>query len=217
MKKVAVILSGCGVMDGGEIHESVLTLLSLSKHGATYQCMAPDILQRRVVNHLSKAEEKQTRNVLIEAARIARGDIIDVKHARAEDYLAVILPGGSGAALNLSDFAVQGSECTVQKDVAQFVKAMAFAGKPMGFICIAPALIAKILGPGIKMTIGNDPATAEKMKAMGNVHVECSVTNCVVDEAHKVVSTPAYMLGKTINEVAIGIDNLVQKVLSLAA
>lgn len=217
MKKVAVILSGCGVMDGGEIHESVLTLLSLSKHGATYQCMAPDIPQRRVVNHVSKMEEKETRNVLIEAARIARGEIIDIKNARAEDYVAVILPGGSGAALNLSDFAVQGADCTVQKDVVQFVKAMASMRKPMGFICIAPALIAKILGPGIKMTIGNDATTAEKMKAMGNVHVECTVAMCVVDEAHKVVSTPAYMLGKTISDVATGIDNLVQKVLELTA
>jgi enhancing lycopene biosynthesis protein 2 len=217
MKKIAVILSGCGAMDGSEIHESVLTLLALSKQGVHYQCLAPNMPQSRVINHFSKLPESTRRNILEEAARIARGDIIDITQARVKDYAAVIIPGGSGAAWNLSDFASKGVACTVQPDVAHFVKAMAQAGKPLGFICIAPVLIAKILGPGIKMTIGNDQATADKVTAMGNIHVECRVTECIVDDLHKVVSTPAYMLGKSIAEVASGIEALVQQILNFIA
>lgn len=217
MKKVAVVLSGCGVFDGSEIHESVLTLLALSRAGAEYQCLAPDKLQRRVVNHLTgKEEPEQSRNVLVEAARIARGKIIDLAEANPDHYDALIFPGGFGAATNLCDFAISGASCEVEPVVLHFTRAMAAAKKPVGFICIAPAMIAKIYGSGIKMTIGNDPETIKTLTAMGNDHIECSVADCIIDNQHKVVSTPAYMLGQTIAEVAEGIDKLVKSVLELA-
>jgi enhancing lycopene biosynthesis protein 2 len=218
MKPIAVMLAGCGVADGSEIHESVLTLLALDKAGAAYQCMAPNIPQRRVMNHLTQQEDStQSRNVLVEAARIARGNILDVSKAKAEDYAALIFPGGFGAALNLCDFALQGANCTVQPNVLAFADAFVKAGKPMGFICIAPSMIAKIYGPGVELTIGNDQQTAQKLEAMGAKHVNCAVDACVVDEPHKVVSTPAYMLAKSIKEAATGIDKLVNEVLALAA
>lgn len=217
MKKIAVILSGCGVFDGSEIHESVLTLLALSQAGAEYQCLAPDILQQRVINHYTgKQEVADTRYVLVEAARIARGDILNVAEADPGSYDALIFPGGFGAATNLCDFAVSGPNCKVEPSVLKFAQAIAAAKKPIGFICIAPAMIARIYGRGIKMTIGNDPETIATLAAMGNQHIECSVSDYVVDNEHKVVTTPAYMLGKSVAEVAEGIHKLVTKVLELA-
>lgn len=217
MKKIAVILSGCGVFDGSEIHESVLTLLALSRSGVEYQCLAPNIAQRRVVNHLTGEEvSNETRNVLVEAARIARGKITDIANANPDDFDAMILPGGFGAATNLCDFALSGASCQVEPSVLKFTQTMAKAKKVAGFICIAPSLIAKIYGSGIKMTIGNDPDTIKTLAAMGNQHIECTVDSCIVDNDYKVVSTPAYMLGNNIAEVAQGIEKLVAEVLKLA-
>lgn len=216
MKKVAVLLSGCGVFDGSEIQESVLTLLALSRAGVEYQCLAPDILQKRVINHFTgKQELEESRNVLVEAARIARGDIISVAEADPGDYAALIFPGGFGAATNLCDFAVSGPDCQLEPNVLKFAMAMATAKKPIGFICIAPAMIAKIYGRGVNMTIGNDADTIETLTVMGNQHIECTVTECVIDRKYKVVTTPAYMLGKSVAEVAEGIHKLVTKVLEL--
>ena len=217
MKKVAVMLSGCGVFDGSEIQESVLTLLALSRAGAQYQCLAPDVIQQRVINHYSgKQEASETRNVLVEAARIARGDILDVAEADPADYDALIFPGGFGVVTTLCDFAMAGPDCHIEPAVLKFAQAMAEAKKAVGFICIAPAMIASIYGSGIKVTIGNDPATIEILTAMGNEHIECTVSDYVVDNGHKVVTTPAYMLGKSVADVADGINKLVLKVLELA-
>lgn len=166
-KKVAVILSGCGVYDGAEIHESVITLLRLSQRGAEAQCFAPNIAQHHVVNHLTGEEMPESRNVLVESARIARGEVKDLREARAEDYDALIVPGGFGAAKNLSDFAINGAQCQVQPDVLALAKAFAEAGKPVGLICIAPAMAAKIYGAGVQCTIGNDADTADALKQMG--------------------------------------------------
>lgn len=215
MKKVAVVLSGCGKMDGSEIHEAVLTLLALDKAGVTYQCFAPDILQHQVVNHATGATVNEQRNVLVESARIARCEIEDVAKADPKDFVAVVFPGGFGAALNLSDFAVKGAECRVEPNTLKFAKAMAKAGKVLGFICIAPTLIPRIFDEPVDMTIGTDVQTAQAVETMGAHHVPCSVTECVVDKKHKVVSTPAYMLGQRISEVATGIEKVVQAVLSL--
>ncbi|CAM4389538.1 MAG: Glyoxalase ElbB [Legionellaceae bacterium] len=216
MKKVAVILSGCGVYDGSEIHESVLTLLALSQANAEYQCLAPDILQQRVINHfVGHQEPAETRNVLVESARIARGDILSTAEAEPSDYHALIFPGGFGAAINLCDYAIKGPSCVVEPSVLKFAEAIALAKKPIGFICISPALIAKIYGPGVKMTIGNDKETMETLTSMGNNPIECSVTECVIDKTHKVVSTPAYMLGKSIAQVNNGISQLVKAVLAM--
>ncbi len=215
-KKVAVILSGCGVYDGAEIYESVLTLLRLDQRGAQVQCFAPNVEQMHVIDHYRGEEMNGTRNVLVEAARIARGNIKDLREARVEDFDALILPGGFGVAKNLSDFAVSGANCSVQPDVLAFTQAFAQAGKPIGLICIAPALAAKIFGAGVQCTIGNDADTAAAMEKMGAHHQECPVEDIVIDRRHKLVTTPAYMLAKSISEAATGINKLVDEVLILA-
>ena len=215
-KKVAVILSGCGVYDGAEIHESVLALLRLSQRGAEVQCFAPDIPQHHVINHLTGQESAESRNVLVEAARIARGKIRDVRELQAADYDALVIPGGFGAAKNLSDFAFRGASCAVQPDVLAAARGFAAAHKPVGLICIAPALAARIYGAGVQCTIGNDPDTAATLADMGTEHVECAVDDVVVDAQRKLVTTPAYMLAKSLAEAASGINKLVDRVLELA-
>lgn len=214
-KKIAVILSGCGVYDGAEIHESVITLLRLDQRGAQVECFAPDVAQLHVINHLTGEEMPESRNVLVESARIARGAVKDIGQANAADFDALILPGGFGAAKNLSNFAVEGAGCSINPQVLALAEAFAEAGKPVGLICISPALAAKIYGPGVTCTIGNDADTAAALDKMGATHVECTVEDIVEDQARKLVSTPAYMLGKNISEVASGINKLVDRVLEL--
>lgn len=215
-KKVAVILSGCGVYDGAEIHESVITLLRLSQRGAKVQCFAPNIAQHHVLNHLTGEEMAESRNVLVESARIARGEVKDVREAKVEDFDALLIPGGFGAAKNLSDFAFKGDQCEVQPDVLALAKAFAVAKKPVGLICIAPAMAARIYGAGVECTIGNDEGTAQALTRMGAKHVECTVEDIVEDKAHKLVTTPAYMLAQSIAEAASGINKAVDRVLELA-
>ena len=214
-KQIAVILSGCGVYDGAEIHESVITLLRLDQRGAQVECFAPDVAQLHVINHLTGEEMPESRNVLVESARIARGAVKDIGQANAADFDALIVPGGFGAAKNLSNFAVEGAGCSINPQVLALAEAFAEAGKPVGLICISPALAAKIYGPGVTCTIGNDADTAAALDKMGATHVECTVEDIVEDPARKLVSTPAYMLGKNISEVASGINKLVDRVLEL--
>lgn len=211
-KKIAVVLSGCGVYDGAEIHESVLVMLRLSQLGIAYQCLAPNINQMHVVNHLTGEEMPETRNVLVEAARIARGDVLDIAKAIATDYDAVIFPGGFGVAKNLCNFAVKGPDMTLNADVAAFAQAIQSAGKPVGLICIAPAMAPRLFGEGTQCTIGTDADTAAAIKAMGGDHKDCSVYQLVVDETKNVISTPAYMLAGNIAEAAEGISRLVETV-----
>ena len=214
-KKVAVILSGCGVYDGAEIYESVVALLRLDQRGAQVQCFAPNIAQLHVINHLTGEEMPESRNVLVESARIARGEIKDIREADAEDFDALIIPGGFGSAKNLSNFAIEGTGCTVQPDVLALTEAFAEAGKPVGLICISPALAAKIYGPGVTCTIGNDAETAAALNKMGATHKDCAVSDIVEDKARKLVTTPAYMLAQSISEAASGINKLVDRVLEL--
>ena len=219
-KKIGVVLSGCGVMDGAEIHESVITLLALDREGAQAVCMAPNMDQMHVINHLTNSEiAGEKRNVLVEAARIARGDIRDIKDVGADELDGVIFPGGYGAAKNLCDFSVKGENCHVHPEVARLVREMSKAHKPIGVVCIAPAMMAKMaqeLGSKVKLTIGNDSETASALKSMGVDHIDTPVTDIVVDEQHKIVSTPAYMLAQRISEAATGIEKLVKKVLAFA-
>ncbi|MDH1009115.1 isoprenoid biosynthesis glyoxalase ElbB [Pseudomonas nicosulfuronedens] len=216
MKKVAVILSGCGVYDGAEIHESVITLLRLSQRGAQVQCFAPNIEQHHVLNHLTGEEMAEKRNVLVESARIARGEVKDVREAKVEDFDALIVPGGFGAAKNLSDFAFKGDQCEVQPDVLALAKAFAAAKKPVGLICIAPAMAARIYGEGVECTIGTDEGTAKALTNMGAKHIDCAVEDIVEDKDRKLVTTPAYMLAQSIAEAASGINKAVDRVLELA-
>ncbi|MBB71695.1 MAG: isoprenoid biosynthesis protein ElbB [Legionellales bacterium] len=215
MTKIAVVLSGCGFMDGSEIYETVSTLLSLSQEGVEYQCFAPDMVQHKVVNYLTGEDVAEQRNVLVESARLARGDIKDIKQANADEFDGLIFPGGFGAALNLSDFAVNGADCEINPDVEQFAKAMHGAGKPVGYICIAPAMAPRLCGEGVQCTIGNDADTAAAIEAMGGKHQNCDTRAIVVDETNKVVSTPAYMLGQSIAEVYEGINKLVKQVVKM--
>jgi len=217
MTKVAVVLAGCGVYDGAEIHEAVLTLLALDRRDVSYQCFAPDIPQLHVVNHLTgQVAAGETRNVLIEAARIARGKVLDLAAANAADFDALLVPGGFGAAKNLCDFAVAGSNMKVQPDFLRFAQAMHKAGKPIGLICIAPAMAAKIFGAGVECTIGNDAETAAAITAMGAKHIDCAVEKALVDKRNKLVTTPAYMLAQRIGEAATGIEQCVEAVLAMA-
>lgn len=215
-KKVAVILSGCGFKDGGEIYEATLTLLALDEADAVVQCFAPDMPQLHVVNHLTGEEMPESRNVLVEAARLARGHIKPVTEARVADFDALVIPGGFGAAKNLCNFAVKGSDMTVQPDVLAFARGMNAAGKPVGLVCIAPAMAPAIGGVGTQYTIGNDAGTAAAINVMGGKHVECAVDECVVDREHKIVTTPAYMYPARIRDARAGIKKLVAAVLDLA-
>jgi enhancing lycopene biosynthesis protein 2 len=214
-KNVCVILSGCGVFDGAEIHESVVTLLTLARAGATYRCAAPDKPQMHVINHLEgKPAEGETRNVLVEAARIARGAISPLSEIRATDYDAVFLPGGFGAAKNLSDFAVNGAGGSADPELVRVLQEFRAAGKPIGAVCIAPAVLVLALGEG-EVTIGSDEGTAAAIAAAGGSHVACPVTEMHVDEARKIVTAPAYMVDTTLDRVAEGIEKAVHATLGL--
>ncbi len=215
-KKVGVLLSGCGVYDGTEIQEAVLTLLALDRAGAESVCMAPNMDKLHVVNHVTQEVVDEKRNVLLESARIARGDIKDLKDVHASDLDALIIPGGFGAAKNLSDFAVKGSEANVHSDVKRILQEMVAAGKPIGAMCIAPATLTKALSEiRPEVTIGNDPATASAIEAMGGLHKKCTVESVYIDQKNKIVTTPAYMLGPGIKDIAAGIESLVDQVISM--
>jgi len=218
MPVIGIALSGCGVFDGSEIHEAVLTLYFLRKAGAEVLFMAPRRPQLHVINHLTGEESVgETRDVLVESARIARGEIQDLATVHEDQLDALIFPGGFGAAKNLCDFALKGEDCSVDDDVERLVREMRTAGKPIGSICISPALLARVLGEGdgAELTVGNDADTAGKIERMGSTHVPCPVEDIVVDEARRIVTTPAYMLATDITETAAGIEKLVDRVLAM--
>ena len=219
MKKIGVVLSGCGVYDGAEIHESVITLLAIDRAGAQAVCMAPNVDQMHVVNHLTGEESAgEKRNVLVEAARIARGEIKDISTVKADDIDALVFPGGFGAAKNLSSFAVKGENCDVHPEVVRLVKEFAAKQKPQAVLCIAPAMMAKIYEDAPKkpvLTIGNDKETSGKIEIMGSRHQDCAANDFVFDAENKIVSTPAYMLGQSISEVAEGIEKTINELIKL--
>ncbi|KIH75978.1 Enhancing lycopene biosynthesis protein 2 [Geoalkalibacter ferrihydriticus] len=219
-KKIGVVLAGCGVYDGSEIHEAVITLLAIDRAGAEAVCMAPNMDQLHVVNHLTgEVAEGEKRNVLVEAARIARGQIKDMATVKASDLDALFLPGGFGAAKNLCNFAVKGPECDVNPEVARLVREVVKAQKPLAAVCIAPALIARVLGDeklAHKLTIGTDQGTAQALETMGAEHVTCPVNEFIIDEKNKIISSPAYMLAGRISEAAEGIEKTVRVLLEMA-
>ena len=215
MSKIGIVLSGCGVNDGSEIHEAVITMLELDKAGADMLLMAPNIDQLHVINHATGEEMDDSRNVLVESARISRGDIEDIAVVTSENVDALIFPGGFGVAKNLSDYAMAGMECSVNPDVLRLSREVHNDQKPIGVICIAPAIMAKILAGDTELTIGFDEQTAADIDAMGAKHVLCPVDEIVIDKEKKVVSTPAYMEAKSIKEAASGIEKLVAEILSM--
>jgi len=213
--KFAVVLSGCGVYDGSEIHEAVLTLLAIDRRGGTYQCFAPDRAQMHVVNHLTGDVANESRNVLVESARIARGQIKPLDSFKPADFDALVFPGGFGAAKNLCSFAVDGPDCSVDPATEAAVRAMAAAGKPIGALCIAPALMARILGDGVDVTIGDDAGTAQAVEKMGARHKIAGHGQVVVDEARKLATSPCYMLDSSISQIADGADGTIGALLRL--
>jgi len=218
MKKVAVILSGCGVFDGSEIHEACAALLSLAREGAEAVVCAPSGRQMHVVDHAAgQPEPDGSREILGEAARISRGEIRPLSEVDPRAVDAVLLPGGFGAAKNLSTFAVDGADCTVHAEVESFLRAARTANKAIGAMCIAPVVLAKVFGADLKpkLTIGTDPDTAAAINAMGAEHVDCHATGVVVDESNRIVTTPAYMLAGGIAEVFDGAETFVRKLLAL--
>jgi len=216
--KVAVILAGCGVYDGSEIYEATLTMLYLDQADIEYECLAPDIQQAQVINHLTGEEMAgETRNVLVEAARLARGNIRDLGEARPQDYSAVIVPGGFGGAKNLCDFAFRGADMQIQPQVQAFIREMHSLQKPVGLICIAPTMAARLFGEGTVCTIGSNAEVAAAIAAMGGEHQVCTVENFTVDEKNRLVTTPAYMEAGRIREAASGIQKLVDKIVAMAA
>jgi enhancing lycopene biosynthesis protein 2 len=218
MKKVAVILSGCGVFDGSEIHEACAALLALARAGAEVTVCAPSGPQMHVIDHTAgEPQTNDTREILRESARIARGEISPLSAVDAADFDAIVLPGGFGAAKNLCDFAVAGDGCKVHPEVEVFLRAAQASGKPLGAMCIAPVILARVFGSDLhpRVTIGNDPATAGQIEAMGARHVDCAATGVVIDEANRMVTTPAYMLAGGIAEVFDGAADFVEKLLAL--
>jgi enhancing lycopene biosynthesis protein 2 len=214
-KKIGVLLSGCGVYDGSEIQEAVLTLLFLDRKGAEIICMAPDMPQVHVIDHVTQAQEEAPRNVLTESARIARGEIRSLSDVSADELDALILPGGFGAAKNLCDFALVGPEARVQPQVADLLTTVHAQGKPIGAMCIAPAVVVRALGSASpQVTIGNDVGTAAGIETMGGSHVNCAVNEICMDMTNKIVTTPAYMLGPGIADISDGIEKLVEQVLA---
>ena len=214
MKKIAIVLSGNGVYDGAEIHEATLTLLAIARQGAQYQCFAPDIKQAHVVNHLTGEVMPETRNVLVEAARIARGKIKPLSEYKAEDFDALIFPGGFGVAKNLCTFAFDGVNCAVNQEVEKAIRDTVIEEKPIGALCISPVLIAKVL-VDVEVTIGNEEGPANAIELFGATHTETTHGEIVYDLKYKLVTTPCYMLDASIDQIADGAENLVRKILEL--
>ena len=219
--KFAVVLSGCGVFDGSEIHEAVCTLLAIDEAGCSYQCFAPNTWQAKTIDHFTGqstaiAGDDDNRNVLAESARIARGNILDLSEFRAQDFDAIVFPGGFGAAMNLSDFAVNGAHCDVNEEVKRALEESYKQGIVIGAMCIAPVVIARVLGKhSIKVTIGHEPSVADGIRQMGAAHEEAGATDVCVDKENKIVTTPCYMLAKSIKEIARGTQNLVDAMVEL--
>jgi enhancing lycopene biosynthesis protein 2 len=212
--KIAIVLSGNGVFDGSEIHESVMTMWAVVKLGGEYQIFAPDMDQYHVINHMTGEEMPERRNVLIESARIARGKIKKLSELNMKDFDAIMFPGGFGAAKNLSDFAFKGSDCSVIEDVERVIKESVKLNKPIGALCISPVITAKVL-EGVKVTVGKDRNTAEAIRKMGSVHENTKQTELIIDPVYKVVTTPCYMLEASISDIAISAENVTKAVFKL--
>jgi enhancing lycopene biosynthesis protein 2 len=213
MKKVAVVLAGCGVMDGAEIHEAVMTLYAIKKQGAEYVIFAPDIQQHHVVNHVTGQVMNEKRNVLVEAARIARGKIKSLKEFNPDLFDAIIFPGGFGVAKNLCTFAFEGDRCSVNPEVEKAIRSMVDLGKPVGLLCISPVIAAKLFR-GVELTIGNDPGTASAIGKMGGKHIVTTHGQVVRDKTYNIFSAPCYMLDANIVQIAEGAENIVRAMLS---
>ncbi|MCK5068296.1 MAG: isoprenoid biosynthesis glyoxalase ElbB [Bacteroidales bacterium] len=214
MKKFAVVLSGCGVFDGAEIHEATLSLLAIARQGCSYEIFAPDVKQHHVVNHITGDEMEETRNVLVESARIARGNIRDLKQFNPSSFDGLLFPGGFGAAKNLSTWAFEGADATILPEVEEAITGMVALKKPVGALCISPVILAKVLGE-VHLTIGDDESTIDALESLGALHVYATHGEAVVDPDHNLVTTPCYMLDANIVQIAEGANNVVDAMISM--
>ncbi len=214
MKKFAVLLSGCGVFDGAEIHEATLSLLAIVKQGGSYEIFAPDTNMHHVINHITGEEMEETRNVLVESARIARGQIRNLKQFNPMSFDGLLLPGGFGVAKNLSSWAFEGADATILPEVEEAITGMVALKKPVGALCISPVILAKVLGK-VHLTIGDDESTIDALESLGANHVYTTHGEVVVDPDHNLVTTPCYMLDATIDQIADGANNLVDAMFKL--
>ncbi|MDI9400731.1 MAG: isoprenoid biosynthesis glyoxalase ElbB [Limisphaerales bacterium] len=216
-KKVLVVLAGCGVRDGSEIQESVVTLLALDRAGVEAVCAAPNITSSQCVDHFRGTVTQESRNVLTESARIARGEIVPLGQIKPAEIDAVVLPGGLGVATNLSNFHTAKEEATVEPTLKNLLLTVQAAGKPLGFLCLAPVIAAILFGAqGLRYTIGDDEELAAKLARYGAQHVNCAPTDAVTDAKLKIVTTPAFMLAERLSELETGVDKLVSELLKLA-
>lgn len=213
-RRIAIILSGSGVYDGAEIHEATMTMYAVVKNGGEYSIFAPDILQHHVINHVTGQEMNETRNVLTESARIARGKISNINKLDMREFDAVMFPGGFGAAKNLSNLAFKGPDCTVLPEVEKVIKDAVALGKPIGALCISPAIIARVL-QGAQVTIGQDKGTAQTIESMGGKHIKTNHAEVTVDQRYKIATTPCYMLDATIVDIADGALNVTKAVFDM--
>jgi enhancing lycopene biosynthesis protein 2 len=213
MKNIAIVLAGSGVYDGAEIHEATMTMLAIHQAGATYQCFAPDIDQMHVINHFTGKEMNESRNVLVEAARIARGNIKSLDELEMKDYDALIFPGGFGAAKNLCSFAKDGPDCEVDNEVERVIKEAHGAKKPIGALCISPVIITRVLD-NVKVTIGSDLETVKAIEKMGGMHENTSHGEVIVDEENHIFTTPCYMLDANISQIYDGASAVVKKIMN---
>ena len=214
MKKFAVVLSGCGVYDGAEIHEATLSMLAIAKQGCSYEIFAPDTKQHHVINHITGEEMEESRNVLVESARIARGSINDLKQFNPEKFDGLLFPGGFGAAKNLSTWAFEGADATVLPEVEDAIRGMVDLKKPVGALCISPVILAKVLGK-VNLTIGDDEGTIDALESLDATHVYTTHGEVVIDTDHNLVTTPCYMLDATIVQIAEGADNMVDAMIKM--
>lgn len=214
MKKFAVLLSGCGVFDGAEIHEATLSLLAIARQGCSYEIFAPDINQHHVINHITGVEMDETRNVLIESARIGRGNIRNLKQFNPAIFDGLLLPGGFGAAKNLSTWAFEGAGSSILPEVEEAITGMVALKKPVGALCISPVILAKIFG-NVNLTIGDDESTIDALESLGANHVYATHGEVVVDPGQKLITTPCYMLDATIDQIADGASNVVDAMIKL--
>ncbi len=214
MKKFAVVISGCGVFDGAEIHETVLTLLAIHQSGCDYEIFAPDIEQYHVINHLTGKPAEEKRNVLVESARIARGRIHGLASLEPRNFDALVMPGGFGAAKNLCDWALKGPDCTVLPLLGEIIRQFISLRKPIGAMCIAPVILGKVAGD-VQITIGSDPVNADRVKKMGSRHVSTGHGEVVTDDKYLLFTTPCYMLDASISDIAAGTSNLIKAMLKV--
>jgi len=214
-KCFAVVLSGCGVFDGSEIHEATLTLYAIKLQGADYEIFAPNVDQFHVINHLTGEVQTENRNIMIEAARLARGKVRPLNEYKASEFDAIIFPGGFGVAKNLCTFAFDGPDCKVLPEVEKAIKETAAQSKPIGALCISPVLIARVLG-GVTITIGQDESTIKAVEALGAIHIKTNQCEVAIDPKNKIVTTPCYMLDADISQIGEGAINLVKEIIRIS-